>query len=779
MRRARQELIVARQRRRNRESARLRTIESRVFAKVVFMRFVVAAILFSIGTLLHAAELRGKVTNAVDGEPLGQINVSVLERKLATITAADGTFLIANLPPGNYTLRLNAVGFRLLTESFTIITSEDVHEVNVVMVPDNFRRTDVVDVKADVFQAGDSPAVVEENLSSSEIRQASTVLADDPFRAVQALPGVSASGNNELLADFTVMGAPFSEVGIYLDDVLVPSPFHNGSNVTNGASLSLLTSEIVDQMRLLPVAYPERYGDQVGAALDIHTRDGSTTGPLFRASVGLGDSNIVGEGRLGDAKRGSWLGAFRRSYLGYLTRNLIRSDFADITFYDGSLKLTYDLTPQHTVTFFGLGGNTLVSDPSATDNSDVRRATSDFIFLRAGWRWSVSPHLLVDNRLAYIRQPGLETNPAGQVLDRTSYGEWAGGTNVIWAWSKNSTLEGGWNLRRLADHVSNLEPGAMPLIYQSDQRALRVDGFVQEASSFLSNRLHVLGGVRIDSREDLGVHPFSAQGSAAWRVARATELQLSLGRYAQLEFPDFQFGQGTPCPFVEQMYEKSDHYSVGIEQRMGENTQVRVQFFDRQTSKFVTNLGNAACLIQPGTFNTAQRYSRGVQIVLQRRSANRLSGWIGYTYARARENALFTASPQSVVYSSYFDSTTDQPNSVNAFATYRLRPTVNMAAKALFGTGFPAVTGLERTPSGGVAPLPVQRLPNYFRADFRTDKDWAFRRWKMTLYGEVINLTNHNNRILNFVDVTPGGQQVVHTLGALPITPTVGLVFEF
>jgi hypothetical protein len=746
---------------------------------VVFMRFVVAAILFSIGTLLHAAELRGKVTNAVGGEPLGQINVSVLERKLATTTAADGTFLIANLPPGNYTLRLNAVGFRLLTESFTIITSEDVHEVNVVMVPDNFRRTDVVDVKADVFQAGDSPAVVEENLSSSEIRQASTVLADDPFRAVQALPGVSASGNNELLADFTVMGAPFSEVGIYLDDVLVPSPFHNGSNVTNGASLSLLTSEIVDQMRLLPVAYPERYGDQVGAALDIHTRDGSTTGPLFRASVGLGDSNIVGEGRLGDAKRGSWLGAFRRSYLGYLTRNLIRSDFADITFYDGSLKLTYDLTPQHTVTFFGLGGNTLVSDPSATDNSDVRRATSDFIFLRTGWRWSVSPHLLVDNRLAYIRQPGLETNPAGQVLDRTSYGEWAGGTNVIWAWSKNSTLEGGWNLRRLADHVSNLEPGAMPLIYQSDQRALRVDGFVQEASSFLSNRLHVLGGVRIDSREDLGVHPFSAQGSAAWRVARATELQLSLGRYAQLEFPDFQFGQGTPCPFVEQMYEKSDHYSVGIEQRMGENTQVRVQFFDRQTSNFVSNLGNAACLIQPGTFNTAQRYSRGVQIVLQRRSANRLSGWMGYTYARARENALFTASPQSVVYSSYFDSTTDQPNSVNAFATYRLRPTVNMAAKALFGTGFPAVTGLERTPSGGVAPLPVQRLPNYFRADFRTDKDWAFRRWKMTLYGEVINLTNHNNRILNFVDVTPGGQQVVHTLGALPITPTVGLVFEF
>src|SRR5579862_2682427 len=655
----------------SRECLRVRTIESPVFSKVVFMRVAVAAILFSIGTLLHAAELRGKVTNAVGGEPLGQINVSVLERKLGTTTAADGTFLIANLPPGQYTLRVNAVGFRLLTESFTIVTSEDVHEVNVVMVPDNFRRTDVVDVKADVFQAGDSPAVVEENLSSSEIREASTVLADDPFRAVQALPGVSASGNNELLADFTVMGAPFSEVGIYVDDVLIPSPFHNGSNVTNGASLSLLTSEIVDQIRLLPVAYPEKFGDQVGAALDIHTRDGSTTGPLFRVSVGLGDSDIVGEGRLGAAKRGSWLGAFRRSYLGYLTRNLIRSDFADITFYDGSLKLTYDLTPRHTVTFFGLGGNTLVNDPSVTDNTDIRRATSDFIFLRTGWRWSVSPHLLVDNRLAYIRQPTLETNPGGELLSRTSYGEWAGGSNVIWAWSTNSTLEGGWNLRRLADHVVNVTPGVPQSTYDRDQAALRGDGFLQESSSFLGGRVHVLGGMRMDSREDLGVHPFSAQGSAAWRVARATELQLSVGRYAQLEFPDYQFVQGTTCPFVEQTYEKSNHYSVGVEQRMGENTQVRVQFFDRQINNFVTNQGNTSCLIQEGAFNTAQRYSRGVQIVLQRRSANRLSGWVGYTFARARENSLFAAPPQQVLYSPYFDSTTDQPNSVNAFATYR------------------------------------------------------------------------------------------------------------
>jgi len=746
------------------------------------MRFrLVAAIFLVLSTVVHAADIKGKITNVVGGEPLGRISVSVLELKLETSTGSDGSFQIRNLPAGNYTLRVSAVGFRLLTEPFTISTPGDMREFAIVMVPDNFRRTDVIAVSGDVFHAGDSPAVIEQNLSSSEIRNASTVLADDPFRAIQALPGVSASGNNELLADFTVMGAPFSEVGIYLDDVLIPPPFHNGANITNGASLSLLTSEIVDDMRLLPVAYPEKYGDQIGAALDVHTRDGSVSKPLFRAAVGLGDTDITAEGHLGREKRGSWLGAFRRSYLGYLTRNLIRSDFADISFYDGSLKLSYDLTPHHTLTFFGIGGDTLVDDPTATSSGDVRRATSDFIFLRTGWRWSITPHLLLDNRAAYIRQPASESNPSGQMLGQSSYGEWVGGSNVAWAWSSKSTLQGGWTLRRLSDHVSDFTAGQPEPVSVTNQVALRANAFLEQSSSLFGDRVHLLGSVRVDGRQDLAIHPFSAQGSVAWRFARATELQGSVGRYSQLEFPDFQFGAGTPCSFVEQLYDRSTHFALGVGQRVGENTQVRVLFFDRQNSSFVSTSGGTQCQIpvQQGTLEFRQSYSRGVQFVLQRRSANRLSGWIGYTFVRARQNALFSAPPEPSFYSPYFDSVTDQPASVNAFASYRWRPSVNLGAKIIYGSGFPTVSGLERTPSGAVEPLPDQRLPEYFRADFRIDKSWALRHWKMTLYGEVLNLTNHDNRILSFIEASPSGQQVIHTQRALPITPTAGLVFEF
>jgi len=101
---------------------------------------------------------------------------------------------------------------------------------------------------------------------------------------------------------------------------------------------------------------------------------------------------------------------------------------------------------------------------------------------------------------------------------------------------------------------------------------------------------------------------------------------------------------------------------------------------------------------------------------------------------------------------------------------------VNLSTKFLYGSGFPTLSGLALNASGGLQP--DERLPAYLRADFRADKCWAFGRWKMTLYGEVLNLTNHDNRIFSYFQDEPNGQ-TLHTQHALPITPTAGLAFEF
>src|SRR5258708_3752209 len=63
------------------------------------------------------------------------------------------------------------------------------------------------------------------------------------------------------------------------------------------------------------------------------------------------------------------------------------------------------------------------------------------------------------------------------------------------------------------------------------------DGYVQEASNFFGNRLHVVGGLRLDSAALFNVHPVSPQVSASIQVASATQLQFGVGRYNQFDYP--------------------------------------------------------------------------------------------------------------------------------------------------------------------------------------------------------------------------------------------------
>ena len=743
---------------------------------------MLGGVLLITASVAAAADIRGKVTSALGGEPLARVQVSLLDTNLQDVTSSGGAFTITGAKPGQYILRLGAVGYRLVTIPLSITSSSEVKEFDVNLAPDNFQRTDTVEVLGDVFRGGDSPAMSETNLTSSELKEASTVLADDPFRAVQSLPGVSAAGNNELFAEFSVMGAPFSQIGIYLDDVLIPPPFHTVHNVQDGASLSLLTSETVQEMKLLPVAYPEKFGDQIGAALDNQTREGSRTAPVFRAAPGIADSEFLGEGALGESRRGDWLASFRKSYIGWLVRNRLGGDFSDISFYDGDLKLSYDVAPGQHLNLYTLAGHTNVDVAHPNQPFQLHHGASNFYFTRAGWRWSTGPHLLVNSRAAYIRQPETETELDG-TQRHDSYQEWSGGTNIAWSWAKDHLVEGGWTLRRQTDSflTGSLLSSGTTVFTTERPVALKPDGYVQESSGLFKNRLHLLAGVRYDAETDFPPHSFSPQAAASVQLVRGTELQFGYGRYIQYQFP-FSRAMPLACFGGAQVWDRTDHFSAAIETRVGENARFRIQAFDRKNTD-LSHINPSPC---PGPFgpshtSTFERdYSKGVQFIAQRRSANRLSGWIGYTLVYARERLLYRNQITRVLtFTDDFSTFEDQRHSLNTFATYRLKPSINLSGKFLYGSGFPVSASLEQGPGGTLVPAPVMRLSAYLRTDFRVDKSWAFSRWKLTLYGEVLNMTDHSNRIVTSTSFLPNGGILATTAQALPITPTAGLAFEF
>ena len=718
-----------------------------------------------------ATDLTGKVTNAQSGEPLGKVQVSVVGTALAAVTATDGTFHLASAPAGKQTLQVSAVGYRSISNAFDSSETQarQIKDFGISLLPDNYQRKEKVEVHGDIFQSPEWPAVGEMTLTSSELQQTSTVLINDPFRSLQALPGVSASGNNDLFAQFSVMGAPFGQVGIYVDDVYVPNLLHTVPGTPDAPTLSLLTGGDVADLRLMPVAYPVRYADAAGAAVVIRTREGDPSPPLIHVAVGMAESEFLGQGAFGPGKKATWLLGARKSYIGYLERYFAGSRFSEDGFYDANLKLTYALTPSQTLSFYATGGQVGIKDPHSppVPETILVNGNSDLAIARLGWKWAVSPKLLIDARAAFVRDGSYQDAVQTKVrqLDR----EWSVGTNVSWNWRKGAILQTGYSLRR--PHVNFAEQFMLPpnptrfLTYRVSD--VRQDFYLQDSLQLWKDRVRLQGGVRWSRLNTEREQPVTGQLSVNLRVAENTTIEGGWGRYAQLpdrggvhaidSFNGFQIGLGD-LPLL------STQYVAAVEQRLGERSRLRIEAFDRQ-EEIRLDLFNA--VFTPKGYHLiplsrdavlARNYSRGIQVMLQRRSENRLSGWIGYTYLQARNRQYAVSVPPPVLSFGfnypYAPSAEDQPSTVNIFGSYRLTPSIRLSAKALYGSGFPIGPGRA-----------YSRIGPYERLDLRVDKSWTFQHWKLSLYSEVLNATNHDNRGVSY--------------SGLPIIPTAGLGFDF
>jgi hypothetical protein len=740
-----------------------------------------ALLVFLAAPIAAAAEVHGTVTNAQGGEPLGKIQVVIVGTAFATSTGPDGTFHIPQVPAGSYILQVSGVGYRRLSVPFQLAAADENKEFLLSLTPDNFRRTDVVEVRGDIFEAKDWPAVGDLTLTSSELQQTATVLANDPFRSLQALPGVSSSANNDFLAQFSVMGAPYEQVGIYVDDVLVPNLLHTVANVSDAPTLSLLTGNDVEELRLMPVAYPVRYADGSGAALAIRTRTGSEGHPLFHGSVGIADSEFLGEGGFGHAHKGTWLLDARNSYLGYLERLIANTRFSQDGFYDADLKVTYDITPTQTLSLLATGGQISIHDPSPppiTDPNIIKTGSNDLGIARLGWRWTPTANFLVDAHAAFVFTRFEQDEAGAQLINRSLDREWSGGTNASWSWRRGMMLQAGYSLRRPSlDSAGNFfSVGQPPIFFSSHTSDVRQDAYLQHSAQLWKNRFRLEGGLRWDKLDTLRLQPITGQLSLAYQATQATQLEAAWGRYAQLS-PSGKIGSaandnGTFLG-IASLPRTSSQYVLALEQRLGERSRFRLEAFDRENEqRFDLFLFPSRVPLEQSVLGSRD-HSRGVQFLVQRRSENRLSGWLGYTlvYARYRDYQIPLPLPLTSVglNTPYFPTLSDQRHTINLFASYRFKPTVRFSAKELYGSGFPVNTF-----------PPILRIGPYERLDLRTDKSWLFRKWKLSLYGEVLNVTNHNNRRFGSLNVNPTtGQTALFTFDGLPVTPTVGLVFDF
>ncbi len=525
----------------------------------------------------------------------------------------------------------------------------------------------------------------------------------DPFRAVEALPGMAPwlSG----LPYYYVRGAPPESVGYTLDGVPVPLLFHVGSGPAT------ISPSLVDSVDLFSDAPPARYGRFTGAMITGETTRPNMEEAHAQAGARAFDANAFGEAPF-DAGRGSAMAAGRYGYTGFLTK-LVAPDYG-VGYWDYQARVAHKTWGEDTATAFVFG---------ARDDLDYRNIKFFHVeYHRLDLRYD---HPVKDGNLRVAATLGYDDAFTAEQND-TGLGPRA----ALRAPGGRARVEYEKRLSQEARVRAGTDFGVKR--FERDQSAGLSRGAHTDVESAAyadvvwrpEKRLELVPGLRADVYSVRGKSRFAPQPRFAARVRITSSLAWvsSLGVTHQEPTEEVFVPSKIPDP-IELASRDGYHASEGLEVRLPSRIRLHGSAFYSRV--FAKDIG-------------AQERSYGAELFVRRDLSERLGGFFAYTLSRA--DTISGAVTERSLW--------DRTHLLSVALSYDLGAGFRAGARMFVQSGRPYRT---QCPTQSCAPgsdaIPqVQAsgvLPGFFRLDARLEKRWTLTgsRW-IAASLECFNATN-------------------------------------
>ena len=721
--------------------------------------------------------VRGTVVDGASGAPLGRVLVSVEGTDVSTQTDPAGRFELL-VPQGSRRLFVSVVGYALLRRDIEV--SSTPIDLAIALSEGTGTYTETVTVAADRFAQAEPAVVAQHLLGSADLQNLRGVLADDPLRAVQVLPGV-VSGD-DLRSDFTVRASPFTHINMTVDGFATPYILHTVRAVEDysaSGSVAMINSDILQDVALLSGGYPQRFGNRTGAEIDFRLREGSRDRTHGLVAISGTNASTVFEGPLGKSRRGSWLVSARQSYIDLIIKEI--DPTLGFGFSDTQGKLAFDISPAHRLELSMIAGRSRGTEKEDADAGDdevfTGRNASGIII--AGWHATKPRGLFSIRALASVNS--FSNTAADDVRidegrDRQAAVRSDGGMSA----GRHVYVEGGAIAEWTAEQRERQRfiSGSYRSINDFSDSALRTGGYAQ--ARIQAGRLTVVPGLRADHWTLTDQSTLSPWVQAQLPLAFGLTMRAGAGIYQQ--FPDFEKVIGALAAPATQP-QRAEQIDLGVEQRIGASVRWQVTLYDRDESDFFNRTAAQSRLVDdrvvPGSrfahfTQSLDGYARGVEVLVQRKAPTGVAGWVSYSFSRNRYTDRITGE------SFYGDF--DQRHTFNIYGSFRKSDRVSFSAKARVGTNVPAPGYF--TDIDGVIFLSASRnevrMPLYARVDLRANRTFNWSRSRLTLFAEVMNVLNRDN--VRFIP--PGVSVRSRTVRnifepMIPIVPSLGVLIEF
>ena len=738
-----------------------------------------------------AGRIAGQVVEARSGAPLAAVMVKVQSTGQQALTDLDGAFEISEVPAGPQTLVVSVVGYSLVRHD-VLVAADGAVEVTLRIAEGGSGYVEDVTVAGSLLPREEPGVASQHVLGARDLLALRGVIADDPFRAVHVMPSVATS--DDFQAQFAVRGQGPAHIGIGLDGIDSPLLVHTVRGLDDTGSLALINSDILESATLLSGAYPQRLGAHTGARIDFATREPVRSRLTARVLFSATAATTVWEGPLASGARGAWLIAARRSYIDWLLRKIDPEIEGTFGFSDLQAKLVLNPSPRHTIQASAIGGRAELreTDSRPTVNSlDRARTVVGIGNLR--WLFTPGPRFAVTNQAYIVDGRYRNTVPDGRRREEGFDREitWRGTAQLAVGGSGDAPASA---LVELGTQAQWFSVARVRRRFTTAAANVTLDqrGTPNAQAAWLNIRwtprpaVTFTPGVRVEHFSLVDRVVTSPWLLLEWQASPTTTVRASGGAahqspsfdQAAFPIPNSIAGAPTPAPRPEQAITAD----LGVERRVRETWRLSMTgYYRRDNHEFRSEVndfkvvdGRLAGPTAAVWANTVTGDAAGLELTLDRRAVDGLSGWVSYGYGHARKHDARTGES--------YDADYGQTHMVNAYATYRLSGRTGVSARLRYGSNFPIAGYFQKigdeyyvtTAKNG------ERLPAYARLDLRAERTFTYRRSRLTLFLETLNTFNRRNAATGDFGINFSNLVVSDLLEeGLPFLPSAGVLIEF
>lgn len=732
-------------------------------------RLLLVPILIAILTALAVSQtaradgfISGRVTARSTGQPL-MARISIPGRG-ETNSDASGVFRL-QVAPGIYSVQISSNGFTPIIVNQVGITGgrETVVDarLEITLMAD-------VEVRSEIFAENSEQTVSNVTLRREDLRSMPGT-GGDPLRAINSQPAVTAVSGE--FADLVVRGGNADENLTYVDNIPIRdfTYFTDQYDGPRGGRASILAPDVFERAEFSAGGFGSRYGDKLSSVLDVTIREANrrkVQGVLFADSGTAGGSLDVPI-----TKRGSWLFSARRSYFDVALDVAGIADHGIIGYprtLDFTNKFVFDLTARNKLTFSAL--NFFESFAQTDDQSlNIGRRTDRFRTRRTSQRHVLGATLSSTLNSKTLAQTTVWTNvnhndgsfviPFSTYLQRSrdlrdSQTGIKEDLSIAVSAKMRFAVGGGVYFDRVNYHTfENTATFYSPLeeefLAPRRDNRLRLSsvgsGYLYGQAVFnLSKRFSVTPGIRIDryglTDETLASPRFATRFNAAGRIS----MTFAAGLYRQ---PPSLFQLSLRPENQLLRSQKVTHIIAGIDWLVREDIRVRFEAYRKSYSDLVgEQIGATPAFVSDGRlFNSGKGAAKGFEISVQRSLTGFLTGQASYGFIRSTRSQR----PNGVV----FSSDLERPHQLTLIGITRFYE-FNIASKLRVASGLPYTRRTAVTNPAGFggfvqrikleSDINALRLPNFTSLDLRGEKRFSLRRFSVSPYIDIFNLTNHN-----------------------------------